>query len=204
MENRQQIIHIHGGESWKSYEDYVKYLEKVEISIDFNQKQQKRWYKFDSYNSVLNSEKYEIIIPMMPSKYNAHYNEWKIWFEKIFPFLNDGVILIGHSLGGVFLAKYLSENNFKFKIKQIHLVAPVYNMNGEVGDFILNTFPGKFMDNVNEVHIYHSADDSVVPISESEKYIEKIPTAKFHRFTDRGHFLDETFPELFDIIKKSY
>ncbi len=65
----------------------------------------------------------------MPNKTNAQFEEWKIWFEKFIPFLNDGVILVGHSLGGVFLAKYLSENKFPKKIGGVFLVSAVYEKN---------------------------------------------------------------------------
>ena len=35
----------------------------------------------------------------MPNKYNASYKARKIWFEKIFPYLNDeDLVLVGHSL----------------------------------------------------------------------------------------------------------
>jgi predicted alpha/beta hydrolase family esterase len=199
MKEKQQIIHIHGGESWKSYNEYISFLKDKDF--DPYKTNKNRWNR-NHYN-FLNEAKYEVFRPDMPCSLNSKYFEWKIWFEKIFPFLKSDIILIGHSLGGVFLTKYLSENDFKFKIKQIHLVAPVYNMNGGIGDFILNTFPGKFMNNISEVHIYHSEDDTIVPISESEKYYEKLPKAKFHRFKNRGHFLGEDFPELFEIIKKS-
>ena len=48
---------------------------------------------------------------------NARYEEWKIWFERMIPFLNDNVILVGHSLGGIFFVKYLSENLLPIKSK---------------------------------------------------------------------------------------
>ena len=52
----------------------------------------------------------------MPCKFMVDYEAWKIWFERHFQFLQKEVILIGWSLGGRFLLKYLSENKFPFKI----------------------------------------------------------------------------------------
>lgn len=66
----------------------------------------------------------------MPNGNNAQYIEWKIWFERLLPFLNDGVILIGHSLGGIFLAKYLSENNFSIKVRAAILIAAPFDALG--------------------------------------------------------------------------
>lgn len=48
--------------------------------------------------------------PQFPNKQNAQYPEWKLFFEKTIAQLEDGLILIGHSLGASFLVKYLSEN----------------------------------------------------------------------------------------------
>ena len=47
------------------------------------------------------------------------------------PFLNDEIVLVGHSMGGSFLAKYLSENKFPKKIKGAFLVSAVYNKDSE-------------------------------------------------------------------------
>ena len=62
-------------------------------------------------------------MPSMPNKQNAAYDEWSIWFEKYFAYLKDDVILIGWSLGGMFLAKYLSDKPFPVKIKSLFLLA---------------------------------------------------------------------------------
>jgi predicted alpha/beta hydrolase family esterase len=64
----------------------------------------------------------------MPDTQNSYYPAWKIWFEKYFQYLGENkLIVIGHSLGGIFLAKYLSENKFPRCIDSLHLVSPVYN-----------------------------------------------------------------------------
>ena len=62
----------------------------------------------------------------MPNLINAKYNEWEIIFNKLVPFLNDTIIFIGHSLGGV-LAKYLSENKFPKKILATFLICAPYD-----------------------------------------------------------------------------
>jgi len=43
----------------------------------------------------------------MPCIENAKYNEWKIQFEKYLKRTDNDLILIGMSLGGIFLTKYL-------------------------------------------------------------------------------------------------
>ena len=72
-----------------------------------------------------------VIKPEMPNKDMARYSTWKLWFEKYFQFLDDEeLILIGHSLGAMFLVKYFAENQFPKKVAQLHLVAPVLDSEG--------------------------------------------------------------------------
>ncbi|MDR0860065.1 MAG: hypothetical protein LBO09_03640 [Candidatus Peribacteria bacterium] len=73
----------------------------------------------------------------------AYYWARKIWFEKIFPYLNnEGTILIGHSLGAMFLLKYLSENTFPQPLSQLHLISSSideetgYQEKHYLGDFV--------------------------------------------------------------------
>jgi len=195
---KKQIIYIHGGDSFDSYEDYIKYLKETEFSIDWFLPR-KRW--IDDMINELNND-YQFFMPQMPCKQNANYEEWKIWFEKMLPFINDGVILIGHSQGGIFLAKYLSENNYPKKISALMLVAPVHNNTPEVGSFRLEKSLKNVLGQCNEIHLFLSKDDFVVPFSESEEYKKELPNAQMHIFEERGHFLQETFPEIVEEIRK--
>ncbi len=134
----------------------------------------------------------------MPNSQNAVYKEWCIWFEKFLPLLNDGVILVGHSLGAVFLAKYLSENNVTKKIKGIVLVAPPYdNDEGKkLPQFAITTSLEKLEAQGGKVIIFHSKDDPVVDFSELKQYQDKLPSLETRVFEDRGHFNIEEFPEI--------
>ena len=107
---KKQVVFIHGGETFDTYDDYIKYLEECDFNPDKDK--EKRWKH--SLGEKLGSD-FNVIAPLMPCKYNSKYNEWIIWFEKLFPYLKDTVVLVGHSLGGIFLAKYLSENGFPKK-----------------------------------------------------------------------------------------
>jgi predicted alpha/beta hydrolase family esterase len=196
MKEKQQILHVHGGSPWSTYENYINELKTKEISLSPTLKTE-RWHY--NYPKFIPEDTFEIIRLNMPCKENAHYYEWKIWFERHSDFLRDDIILVGHSLGGNFLAKYLAEESFDTKIKQLHLVAASHSAFED--DFKIQEFPGKLLNKkISKVHIYHSQDDLVVPLSESEKYHAQIPQSHFHVFENRGHFLGETFPELFKNI----
>jgi predicted alpha/beta hydrolase family esterase len=195
MKQKQQILFIHGGEPNIGYKKYLDRLEKGRFELTITES--KKWYK--NLRNLITQNNSQVITPSMPNPENAHYSEWKIWFERHSEFLRDDIILVGHSLGGNFLAKYLAEESFDTKIKQLHLVAASHSAFED--DFKIQEFPGKLLNKkISEVHIYHSQDDLVVLILESEKYHAQIPQSHFHVFEDRGHFLGETFPELFKNI----
>ena len=137
----------------------------------------------------------------MPNKENARFEEWKIWFEKMTPFLKDGVVLIGHSLGGLFLAKYLAEHDFSKKIAGLFLVAAPY---ARVGDFELPESLEGLARQVVKIVLIASKDDRVVPFSELEVYQKQLPDAEVVSFDDRGHFNQPDFPELVNIIKSIF
>ena len=103
---KQQVFVIHGGTAFDTYEEYISYLQKKEVSLE---KLLGRDWKLNLQDNL--GSDYEVFLPKMPNAQNAVYKEWCIWFEKYLPLLDDGVILVGHSLGAVFLAKYLSEHD---------------------------------------------------------------------------------------------
>lgn len=186
------MVVIHGGDSFRTREEYLKFLEDFPLTID--QVRPKRDWK-SSLPEVL-GEGYDVFAPVMPNKTNAKFSEWSLWFKKMFPFLEDGVILVGHSLGGMFLAKYLSERTFPRRISALLLVAAPHNHSGEVEDFMLPASLDGVVRQVGKILLFHSTDDDVVPFSELAVYSEQLPKANATTFTDRGHFNQPEFPEL--------
>ena len=121
MKKKAQILMIHGGMTFKNRKNYLKYLKTRNISLE----SKKTWSK-EYFDEEL-GKKFQIIRPRMPLQDNAQYEDWKIWFERHIPYLKNNVILIGGSLGGIFLAKYLSENKFPRKILATFLICPPFD-----------------------------------------------------------------------------
>lgn len=171
----------------------MSYLRSCELALE------KIMIKDWKDNLLTALPEFEVIYPKMPNPKNARYEEWKIWFEKLFPLLRNGVILVGHSLGGIFLAKYLSENKFSFSIGSIHLVAAPYDdkdCDEPLVDFSLSGGVGRLAELTNKIFLYHSRDDKAVPFVDLSKYEKDLPSAQAVVFEDRGHFNQEQFPEL--------
>lgn len=196
---KTQVFFIHGGMTFKNRKDYLGYLKNRPISLE------KKMYWSDDYLAKGLGNNFEIIRPRMPLQDNAKYEDWKIMFERYIPYLKDGVVLIGSSLGGVFLAKYLSENRFPRKILSTYLIgAPFDNtIEGEdlVGGFTLKSDLSKMEKNCQKIVLMFSLDDPVVPISHAEKYLKKLPHAKVIVFESKnGHFKISEFPEMVEMI----
>jgi len=195
--DKKQVIVIHGGEAWDTYEEYIEYLKSYDFTMEKFDKIISRRWKENLQNNL--GENFQVIKPSMPSERNAKYNEWTIWFEKLFPYLNEEIILIGHSLGATFLAKYISENILPKHISQIHLVSGAI---GSKGGFNFETSLEKIENQCKNIFIYHSTDDFVVDFEDGLKYKKMLPKAIFIKFDDRNHFLQEEFPEIVQNIKK--
>lgn len=192
---QRQVVIIHGGSAYDSYAEYLKYLKGVKL--DFGRVSAKRWK--DSFARAL-GRGFSVLQPKMPNPENATYVEWSIWFWKFIPFIKSGAILVGHSLGGIFLAKYLATHRFPKKVKATILIAAPFSDSGlndeSLRDFKLPASLKKFAAQGGRIFIYHSADDPVVPFRDAQEYSRTLPDATLRLFRRKKHFNQPTFPEL--------
>jgi uncharacterized protein len=201
MSEKTNIVFIGGGDSFASNEEFYTALRSW--SYDPYKPERKRWRDALALELV---STHELIGPVMPNKQNADYTAWSIWFEKVIPFLRDDDVLIGHSLGGGFLLRYLTEHQLPIRIAQLHLISPVVvaGESSALKEFSIDPLVWSgFQSQIREVHVWHSTDDTIVPISESQKFKEVYPAAALHTFADRGHFLMSEFPEIVTCIKEN-
>ncbi len=194
----KQILVIHGGNSFASYDDYLAYLKAKELNY-YKLTHTIRWKErlFDDLPD------YDVIYPTMPNGQNARYEEWKIYFEKLLSFLGGDVQVVGHSLGAMFLAKYFNDNTLERPVRKLLLVAGGYDdeTQEDLGDFRIESAKN-LVKSAEEIHLFHSEDDPVVPFTELAKFQADLPSAISHVFKDYGHFTGETFPELLELLKQ--
>ena len=187
--------------TFRNKKDYLHFLKTRPISIE----KRIRWS--DDYLEEKLGRGFEIIRPRMPLQEDAKYEEWKIHFEKYFSQLGGRVILIGSSLGAIFLAKYLSENKLSKKVLSTYIIAAPFDdtVIGEdlVGGFKLKSDLSLIEKNTKNIHLMFSKDDDVVPVSHAEKYRNKLPNAKIAIYKSKnGHFKISKFPEIVGMIKE--
>ncbi len=195
----KQVFIIHGGNSFDSYDSYLRDLTSSPLDYE-RMKYTQRWFK-QGITAALTD--FDVLTPTMPNSQNAIYDEWKIMFEKIVPLFGSDVQLVGHSLGAMFLAKYLNATALPKKAHRIILVSGGYNdsQHEELGSFEIHSSSG-LENSAEQVHLFHSEDDFVVPFSELAKFQSDLPNATTHVYRDRGHFLQPDFPELYGLLKQ--
>ncbi len=193
------VLVIHGGNTYNTYEEYINNLSSKTVDLD-RLRYGVGWK--DTITGDLGDD-YDVFLPSMPNSSNAQYNEWKIWFEKVMTAMPQKLILVGHSMGGIFLAKYLSENTINNEILALFLVAAPYTSTPEenLASFELGNNVSSLNNASENIVLYHSQDDEVVPIADLYEYLKQLPNAESVTFNDRGHFLQEHFPELVEKIK---
>jgi len=200
MKKKTQIFIVHGGMTFKNQKNYLNYLKNRSVSIEKTSK-----WSIEYLDKEL-GKKFEIIRPRMPLSENAKYSDWKLYFERFIPLLKNNVILIGNSLGGIFLAKYLSEHKFPKKILSTYLVCPPFDdtipTEDLVGGFKLKSNLSLFEKNSKNLYLLFSKNDNVVPVSHAEKYRNKLKNAKIIIYKNKnGHFKISKFPEIVKMIK---
>ena len=171
-------------------------------------------YFSDEYPSLTNSHWFpwlqkQLLIkgiftqtPEMLEAYKPDYEKWKKEFERYD--VNEYTILIGHSCGGGFLIRWLSEN--KIKIKKLILVAPWLDPQREKTTVFFDFKIDKIMkDRIGEIHMFVSKDDDKDILESVEIIKTNIAGIINHEFTEHGHFTfsemkTDKFPELLKII----
>lgn len=193
----KQVLIIHGGDSFSSYDAYIQSLRAK--AIDYERlKPQKKWKTWIAEQMP----EADVLLPTFPNGFNAVYDEWVIYFEKLIPLFGDDVRLVGHSLGAMFLTKYLHDNQLPHKVRQLILVSGQYGKRSgdDMGSFLVESATGVER-SADEIHLFYSSDDPIVDYAGLAMYKADLPTAIAHDFSDRGHFLADTFPELLKLLK---
>jgi hypothetical protein len=202
-EQKQQVFYIHGGES---YETHCAFIERLETKDIWDLPSSNSFKKWTSTLAADLGSEYEVFMPAMPNKNNAQYEEWKIWFERHFEHLRDDVILMGCSLGAMFLTRYFIENTASFRVKALVIMACPVQEEGfydeDSGSFrFQNKDLPKLAGKAERIIVMHSKDDFLVPYRHALEYTAALPEAELVTFEDKNHFLVEELPELVERIK---
>lgn len=141
-----------------------------------------------------------------PEVFQSYELQYTSWFKEVerFP-IGHETVLVGHSAGGGFWVRYLSEHPEIF-VHKVILVAPWLNLDhtydSDFYDFELDPSTVK---RTNEFIIFSSDNDGQAMKDSIEYLAEKLPSVTIRTFHEYGHFTQRTlkdnkFPELLQTI----
>ncbi|HET7233863.1 MAG TPA: alpha/beta hydrolase [Longimicrobium sp.] len=141
---------------------------------------------------------YEVRYPRMPNEADPDHAAWSAALREEFARLDDGAIVVGHSVGGTILINALAEQPPGLTLGAIFLIAaPFVGEGGWPGDDgrSQEDIGGKLPGGV-PIHLYHGLGDTEVPPLHAELYARAIPHARLCRLPGRDHQLNDDLREI--------
>ena len=147
---------------------------------------------------------YEIRYPRMPNEADPKYARWKAAIKKEFSRLDDGAILVGHSVGGTILINTLAEEPPGLALSGIFLLAaPFVGERGWPSEDI-KPIPdlGERLPAQAPVFLYHGSEDDTAPFEHVGLYARAIPQACVRRLAGRDHQLNNDMSDVATDIRR--
>ena len=141
---------------------------------------------------------YAVRYPRMPNEGDPHVATWKPALDQELARLDEGAILVGHSVGGTMLVNVLAERARPPTFAALFLLAAPFVGEGGWPNDELNCPPdlGARLPPGMAVHIFHGTADETAPPAHADLYARAIPQARLHRLPGRNHQLDDDLTEV--------
>jgi predicted alpha/beta hydrolase family esterase len=141
---------------------------------------------------------YEVRYPRMPNEGDPSYAAWKAALTREIAALDDGAIIVGHSIGGTILINAIAETPPNQKFDGIFLIAaPFIGVGGWPSKEIKSTTNlGARLPQMTPIHLYHGSEDDIAPFAHVNLYEKAIPGATVHRLQGRNHQLNGNLAEV--------
>lgn len=148
----------------------------------------------------------EVIAPEMPKPENPNAADWIDTLDAAIHRIDDKVLLVGHSLGGSIIFKYLSERKCENRICGIiSLAAPFWGLaDWQSKEFTVKNCLEETISSNIPILLYHDFADEIVPYHHINAYSAALPQAEAIGVTNQGHLFDNDFPELIEMIRSLY
>ncbi|XP_071787861.1 serine hydrolase RBBP9-like isoform X2 [Asterias amurensis] len=164
------------------------------------QVEQCNWYAWarDEINKISGME---CILKSMPDPVKARESIW-------IPFLHDQLlcdkktIILGHSSGSEAAMRYAE----KYEVHSIIVVSPCVSDLGMESERISGYYSRPWeweliKKNTESIAVFGSTDDPFIPWDEMQEVIDNLDP-DLYKFTNRGHFMSNSFPELIQAVRK--
>jgi pimeloyl-ACP methyl ester carboxylesterase len=146
---------------------------------------------------------YEVRYPRMPNEDDPSYATWAAALEKELAGLDEGAILVGHSIGGTILINALAEHPPGRDLGAIVLIAAPFVGDGgwQSDDWTPQSLLGAKLPRGVPIYLFHGLADATAPASHAELYAQAIPQAHLRRLPDRDHQLNNDLSEVAALIR---
>lgn len=147
---------------------------------------------------------YEIRYPAMPNEADPGYSAWQPALEQELAALENGAVLVGHSLGGTILVNVIAERAPECVLGGIFLISAPFIGQGGWQSEEIEPWPD-LADRLPRgvpIFLYHGSKDDIVPFAHLELYSEAIPGALVRRLAGRDHQLNNNLSEVAADIRR--
>ena len=120
-----------------------------------------------SLQDALGTE-YDVIYPHMPGEDDPQYEAWAAQIAQERALLGDKAIIVGHSVGGAVLLRYLSEEKIDRPVAGIFIIAAPYWGAEDWQADLPEELP---------IYLYHSRDDEDRTFCASGKVCGEVPAS---------------------------
>lgn len=158
---------------------------------------------------------YETILPEMPDSDNPSKKKWLEVLHTLIDTPKDDDVLIGHSLGGLAVLRYIETLHSYEKVGKVILVAPMIVIGNTVVENlqdqqIVDDWLGeplnyeKILSRVQSFSVILSKSDHLIPFDANRRVLEKNLKLKVLSIENCGHFTQEDgivkLPQLFKTL----
>jgi predicted alpha/beta hydrolase family esterase len=148
-------------------------------------------------------EGYPIDFPRMPDEDGPDFERWRPVIREAIGRTADSVVVVGHSVGGYLLLKFLAEEQPALPVRAICILAapfPSGDATWTIGGFELPDHFADLLPGGAPVFLYASQDDETVPYAHRDLYAGAIP-GSLTRTTMGGHQVSDGLGVVADDIR---
>ena len=147
---------------------------------------------------------YEVRYPRMPDEDDPSDAAWGPAISMALADLEDGSVVVGHSVGGTLLIHALAERPPDARLAAIVLLAaPFVGPGGWPGDeFELPENLGALLPAGVPVHLFHGLADDEIPPAHADRYARAIAQAHVHLLPGLDHQLGNDLADVAAVIRE--
>lgn len=144
----------------------------------------------------------EVRYPRMPDEDDPSFAGWSPAIRREIADLDDGAVVVGHSVGATILVNALAEEPPEHELGAIVLIgAPFVGEGGWASDeFELPKDLGARLPRDMAVHVFHGLSDETAPPRHADLYAQAISQAQVHRLPGRDHQLNNNLSDVAEAI----